>query len=155
MAMFMDDTANTSGFSLDAIDTPQSRRVESTIVVELRGSPRIEVSFPVEVQPRTGQPVLAMITNISRSGLRAEGDRNLVETLFNGEVLLKDHVPVMALFRFTVPGADGNDVTVEVHGRTVYARLDSGHYQVGVQFIEFSAGREALNGYLASRGIHQ
>jgi hypothetical protein len=153
--MFMDDTAKTSCFSLDAIDTPQSRRVESTTRVELRGSPRIEVSFPVEIQPRTGQPVLAMITNISRSGLRAEGGLNLVETLFDGEVRLKDHVPVTALFRFMLPDADGNDVTVEVHGRSVYARLDSGRYQVGVQFIEFGTGREALNGYLASRGVHQ
>ena len=29
MAMFRDDTANISGFSLDSIDTPQSRRVDS------------------------------------------------------------------------------------------------------------------------------
>lgn len=155
MAMFKDDTANFSDFSLDTVDTPQSRRVESTVLVDLRGSPRVEVSFPVEVRPRTGQSVLAMITNISRTGLRAEGDLNLIDALFNGEVRLQDHVSVTALFRFTVPSADGSDAMVEVLGRTVYARRDSGRYQVGVQFLEFGSGRAALIEYLASRGVHQ
>ena len=155
MAMFRDEPANNSGFSIDAVDTPQSRRVESTVRVELRGSPRIEVTLPVEIRPRTGQPELAMITNISRTGLRVESNQSLVDMLFGGEVRLQDHVSVMALFRFTVPAADGEDLLVEVHGRTIYARLDGGRYQVGVQFIEFSSGRAALYDYLASRGVHQ
>ena len=154
MAMFKDDDASSS-FSLDSIDTPQSRRVESTVLVDLRGSPRIEVGFPVQVTPHSGLPVLAMITNISRTGLRAEGDRNLVVALFNGEVRLKDHQSVLARFGFTVPTADGSDVPVEVYGRTVYARLDNGRYQVGVQFSEFACGRDTLIEYLASRGVHQ
>ena len=154
MAIFRDDEA-TSSFSIDTIDTPQSRRVESTMLVELRGSPRVEVSFPVKVTPQSGLAVLAMITNISRTGLRAEGDRNLVVALFNGEVRLKDHQSVIARFGFTVPTADGDDAPVEVYGRTVYAHLDSGRYQVGVQFSEFACGREALIDYLASRGVHQ
>ncbi|MDX1698828.1 MAG: PilZ domain-containing protein [Thiohalobacterales bacterium] len=151
MAMFRDDNAD---FSMDSIDTPQSRRVRNTVVVELRGSPRVEVTFPVEIRPRSGEPLLAMITNISRTGLRAEGNRNLVDALFDGEVRLEDHESVVALFSFTVPAADDRDLFVEVHGRTVYARKDSGSYQVGVQFIEFSSGREALFDYLASRGVH-
>jgi hypothetical protein len=81
--------------------------------------------------------------------------RNLVETLFADGVRLKDHTSVMALFRFTLPGADGNDVTVEVHGRSGYVRLDNGRYQFGVQFIEFSVEREVLNEYIASGRIHQ
>ena len=88
MAIFRDDEA-TSSFSIDTIDTPQSRRVESSVLVDLRGSPRIEVSFPVQVTPHSGPAVLGMITNISRTGLRAEGDRNLVEALFDGEVRLE------------------------------------------------------------------
>ena len=154
MAMFKDDDASSS-FSLDSIDTPQSRRVESTVLVDLRGSPRIEVSFPVQVTPHSGLPVLAMITNISRTGLRAEGDRKLVETLFDGEVRLEDHHSIIARFGFTVPVADGSDASIEVYGRTVYARLDNGRYQVGVQFSEFACGRAALIDYLASRGVHQ
>ncbi len=154
MAIFRDDEA-TSSFSIDTIDTPQSRRVESSVLVDLRGSPRIEVSLPVKVTPHSGPQALAMITNISRTGLRAEGDRKLIEILSDGEVHLEDHQSVIARFGFTVPVADGSDAPVEVYGRTVYARLDNGRYQVGVQFSEFACGREALIAYLASRGVHQ
>jgi hypothetical protein len=59
------------------------------------------ISTPVEIHPRTGLPVPAMITKSSRTGLSAVGDQNLVETQFAGGVRLKDHTSVMALFRFT------------------------------------------------------
>lgn len=153
MAMFMDDTG--SNFSLDAIDTPQSRRVDSTVLVDLRGSPRIEVSFPAEVRSFGKQEVLAMITNISRTGLRAEGCRQMVESLFGGDVLNENHEPVIARFSLEVLDSDGSERSIVVRGRTVYARQDNGRFQVGVEFLEFEEGRDVLLDYLASRGIHK
>ena len=153
MAMFMDDTG--TDYSLDSIDTPQSRRVESTVLVDLRGSPRIESSFPAEVRPYGKPAVLAMVTNISRSGLRAEGCRELIDTLFDGKVQLENHEHVMARFSLEVLDADGNAQQVVVQGRTVYARPDNGRFQVGVEFIEFEQGRDVLFDYLASRGVRK
>lgn len=155
MAMLKDETGTGTAFSLDSLDTPQSQRVESTVLVDLRRSPRIAVSFPAAIHLKDGRHVLAMITNISRSGLRVEGSSELVDTLFGGEILLDNHDSVLAEFRFTMPGADGGDMPVVVWGRTVYARQDSGGYQVGVEFRNFSGGRDALFDYLASRGVHQ
>ena len=151
MAMFTDDTG--AFFSMDTIDTPQSRRVDSTFLVDLRGSPRIEVSFPAEVCRRGRPSFLAMVTNISRTGLRVEGCREMIESLFSGEVRLDDHEPVIARFRLEVFDADGNEHVVSVRGRTVYARSDNGRYQVGVQFVEFEEGRDVLFDYLASQGV--
>ena len=153
MAMFMDETG--AGYSLDAIDTPQSRRVESTVLVDLRGSPRVESSFPAEVQPYGKPAVLVMVTNISRSGLRAEGCWELIDTLFDGKVRLDNHEHVVARFSLEVMDADGNVQQVVVQGRTVYARPDNGRFQVGVEFIEFEKGRDVLFDYLASRGVRK
>ena len=153
MAMFMDETG--TGYSLDAIDTPQSRRVESTVLVDLRGSPRVESSFPAEVQAYGKPAVLVMVTNISRSGLRAEGCRELIDTLFDGKVRLENHEHVVARFSLEVMDADGNVQQVVVQGRTVYARPDNGRFQVGVEFIEFEKGRDVQFDYLASRGVRK
>ena len=151
MAMYMDDTG--ANFSLDAIDTPQSRRVESTLLVDLRGSPRIEVSFPAEVRSKNSADTLVMITNISRTGLRAEGCRQMVESLFDGEVKTENHDPVIARFRIEVLDEDGSERAIVVLGKTVYARPDNGRFQVGVEFIEFEEGKDVLFDYLASQGI--
>lgn len=151
MAMFMDD--NGADYSLDAIDTPQSRRVESSFVVDLRGSPRVEVSFPAEVHTHDADDILVMITNISRTGLRAEGCRQMLIALFGSDVNLDGHTPVVARFCLEVLDADGSERTVVVRGRTVYIRPDNGRFQVGVEFIEFEEGGDVLFDYLASRGV--
>ena len=151
MAMFMDDTG--ADFSLDAIDTPQSRRVESSILVDLRGSPRVEVSFPAEVHTHDADNILAMITNISRTGLRAEGCRQMLIGLFGSDVNLDGHTPVVARFFLEVLDADGSERTVVLRGRTVYIRPNNGRFQVGVEFIEIEEGGDVLFDYLASRGV--
>ena len=151
MAMFMDDTG--AEFSMDTIDTPQSRRVESSFLVDLRGSPRVEVSFPVEVHTHNADPVLAMITNISRTGLRAEGSQQMLIALFGSEVNLDGHTPVVARFLMEVLDDDGSERTVVALGRTVYIRPNNGRFQVGVEFINIEEGGEVLFDYLASRGV--
>ena len=153
MAMFMED--NGANYSLDAIDTPQSRRVGSSYLVELRGSPRVEVSFPAEVHTHDSGDILVMITNISRSGLRAEGGRQMIVALFGNDVNMDGHTPVVARFCIEMPDADGGERTVNVRGRTVYIRPDNGRFQVGVQFIDFEEGRDVLFDYLASRGVRK
>jgi len=155
MAMFGDEAGSGSAFSLDTVDTPQSRRVASTTLVDLRGSPRIEVSLPVEIFLEGRERLLAMITNISRSGLRVEAGSKLVESLFAGVILHDEHISTRAQFRFMLPDAVGGDRTVVVWGRTVYARQDGGGYQVGVEFLNFTDGRDTLFDFLASRGVHQ
>lgn len=151
MALFMDD--NGADYSLDAIDTPQSRRVESSTLVDLRGSPRVEVSFPAAVHTHDADNILAMITNISRTGLRAEGCRQMLIGLFGSDVNLDGHTPVVARFFLEVLDADGSERTVVVRGRTVYIRPDNGRFQVGVEFIEIEEGGDVLFDYLASRGV--
>ena len=155
MPMFKDDTGTDSLFSLDEIDTPQSRRVDSTILVDLRRSPRVAVSIPVEISLQGERRILAMVTNLSSSGLRLEGGVSLVDALFDGDVLQDDHKSTRAEFRFQVPDDAGSDAAVVVQGRTVYARRDDGSYQVGVEFKGFSQGRDALHAYLTSRGARQ
>lgn len=155
MEVFDDESGTGREFLLDTVDTPQSRRVESTLLVDLRGSPRIEVSLPVEIFPQVGERILAMVTNLSRTGLQVEADSKLVGSLFAGRVLQDKHISALARFSFRVPDATGGDSPVEVWGRTVYARQDGGGYKVGVEIRNFSSGHDALFDYLASRGIHQ
>jgi len=153
MAMFMDDTG--ADFSMDTIDTPQSLRVESSVLVDLRGSPRVEVSFPAEVHMHDADNILVMITNISRTGLRAEGCRQMLIALFGNDVNLDGHKPVVARFFLEVLDADGSERTVVVRGRTVYIRPDNGRFQVGVEFIDIEEGGDVLFDYLASRGVRK
>ena len=71
-----------SGFMFETLETPQSNRVESSFLIDLRRHPRFDTHFPAEAFADSGEHIYLTITNISRAGLRLEGRRQTVDALF-------------------------------------------------------------------------
>ncbi len=71
-----------SNLVFEPFETPQTDRVESSFLIDLRGQPRFDANFPGEAFAESGEHVYVTITNISLSGLRLDGSRQTVGTLF-------------------------------------------------------------------------
>jgi hypothetical protein len=152
MTNHSDDSDAFGNFSLETIDTAQSDRVSSSRVIDLRRHPRIDTWFPGSMISEDGK-VDGFITNLSRSGLRFEGDKELPELLMKGAAHNADHSSVMVEIRFYVPAQDAADRPIVVQARTVYV-IDNGdgNYMCGIEFKTFAEGEQALVDYLHSRG---
>lgn len=145
-------TDNYSDYSLEPLSTPHRRRVESTLLVELRRHPRFASRFPARALNARGEGVDVLVTNISLSGLRLEGDLALIQTLWPGLERLNDHVPVELQVAFVLPASEGRPVSVRAHCRTAYARAEGeASYQIGMMITAFDEGRDAYTAYIQNR----
>lgn len=152
MAFNLKPTERYNDFSLEPLNTPHRRRVESTFLVELRRHPRFDTRFPATVLTASGESVDVQVTNISLSGMRLEGDRHMIESLLPGLERLDRHTPVSLQVSFVKPGPAGQPVGVRTRCQTVYARAEGEHrYQIGVMITAFDTGRDAYAEYILKR----
>ena len=139
----------------EALETPQSDRVESTFVIDLRRHARFDTNFPGETFADNSEHVHVTITNLSLSGLRMEGRRETIGALLGD---LNDRSPdtdshAALEVHFSVPPESDHLDPVKVHCRTIYTRCaGKDTYQIGVKFVTFEEGRATLAEYLSYRG---
>jgi len=139
----------------EALETPQSDRVESTFVIDLRRHPRFDTNFPGETFAENGEHVHVTITNLSLSGLQMEARRETIDALLgdlNGRAPDADSHTALEV-HFSVPTESDQLDPMKVHCRTIYTRCaEKDTYQIGVKFVSFEEGRAALAEYLSYRG---
>ena len=140
-----------SGFIFETLDTPQSDRVQSAFLIDLRRYPRFDTHFPGEIFAKSGEHVYVTITNVSQSGLRLEGRRQAVGALLaNLNRRASDtnfHNSLEA--HFSVPTHSHRLVPVRVHCKIVYTRrAEKDISQIGMKFVTVEEGRAALAEYL-------
>lgn len=138
----------------ETLESPQTDRVESTFLIDLRGQPRFDTHFPGEMFAGNGEHVYVTITNVSLSGLRLEGRRETVDALLDN---LHRRTPNMGSHtslnvHFLVPNDSEEFVPVKVHCKALYTRrAERDTYQIGMKFVTFEEGRAALAEYLSYR----
>jgi len=136
----------------EIIETPSSQFAESTFLIDLRRKPRYDTHLPAEAIAVSGEKVLGIITNISQSGLRLEGLHQMVNTLIPDFNYWDKHLPVTFDVCFRIPESSCHSNEVRIKSRTVYTKqTEEDIYQIGVQFIAFDEGSDALADYLAAR----
>ena len=141
-----------SGVIIETLETPHSRLVASTTLVDLRRKPRYDTQFPGEAISANGNRAYVTITNLSLSGLRFEGAEQNLATLLPITSPGGEHHPVALTVCFAVPGLPEKPGDIEVRCKTAYGhRGKHGNCQVGVQFTTFDEGRKALADYIAFR----
>lgn len=151
MSEFTDATTGPGHYTLETLDTAQGDRNRSSFVIDLRRSPRVDTRFPASLVSERGT-VQGLVTNLSRTGLRFEGDRTLSELLLAGIGRQDDQGPVLVEISFGIPDAGAGTSPVIVQARTVYLiHNDADIYQCGVEFREFAAGETLLEDYLHQR----
>ena len=139
-------------FLFEPLDTHYSHLAEATVLIDLRRHPRFDTQFPAEAMPENGQIVSATITNISRSGLRLEGNRKMLDALFPDFSRQTTHTPTSLQVHFTVPGGSDCQLAVKAQCKSAYIRHEiQDTWQIGMAFTEFNAGEEALIEYLLLR----
>lgn len=146
-----DATENRSDFLLEPLDTPQRQRSESSHLIDLRKQPRFDTQLPAEAVAERRKSVYVFITNISLSGMRLEGSRQMLTALFR-EDPLSGHTPSIVRVSFALPDETSQPAPVKVHCRSVYVRRDrKDTYQIGMEIVEFDEGKAAFTAYLAQR----
>jgi hypothetical protein len=147
-----DKKGSNRSFLFEQLDTHYSHLVEATVLIDLRRHPRFDTQFPAEAISENGRTTLVTITNISRSGLRLEGSRKMLDALFPDFSLQTRHSPTSLQVDFAVPGGSDRHLAVKVQCKSVYIRHEKKDaWQIGMTFIEFNAGCEALTKYLLLR----
>lgn len=150
----MTSDRDTFGFHMEIIETPFSRLVESTTLVDLRKQPRHDTQIPAEAIAESGEKVLGIITNISQSGLRLEGLHQMVNTLLPDFNHRDKHLPVTFEVYFTIPESSCHSNEVRIKCSTAYTKPTTQNiYQIGVKFVAFEEGSDALADYLTARAI--
>lgn len=146
------DRDDTFDVHSEIIETPSSQFVGSTALIDLRRKPRYDTHLPAEAIAVSGEKVLGIITNISQSGLRLEGIRQMVNTLIPDFNYWDKHLPVTFGVNFTIPMSSCHSKEVRIKCRTVYTKQTTEDiYQIGVQFVTFDEGSGAFDDYLVDR----
>jgi len=147
-----DKKGSNRSFLFEPLDTHYSHLVEATVLIDLRRHPRFDTRFPAEAISENGRRTFATITNISRSGLRLEGSRKMLDALFPDFSLQTRHTPTSLQVEFAVSGGSDCHLAVKVQCKSVYIRHEKKDaWQIGMTFKEFNAGDEALTNYLLLR----
>lgn len=142
---------------METVETPQSRLVSSTMLVDLRKTPRFDTGFSGEAINWAGDRVEVTISNLSLSGLRFDLPGQALAVLMPSVVFPEDlHDPAALSLSFAVHGLTDHWGDVAVRCESVYVRRgDRGDCQVGVQFKKFEEGRATLAAYIAFREASQ
>ena len=144
--------ASNRSFLFEPLDTHYSHLAKATVIIDLRRHPRFDTRFPAEATSENGQTIHATITNISRSGLRLEGTRKMLDALLPDFSLQTAYTPASLQVDFAVPDGLDRHLAVKVQCKTAYVRherMDA--WQIGMAFTEFNAGDKALSDYLLLR----
>ncbi|NNG13194.1 MAG: PilZ domain-containing protein [Halobacteria archaeon] len=137
---------------MEPLSTPHRRRVESTYLVDLRRHPRFDTRLPARACSASGVGVDAVITNISLSGLRLEGDLQMIQTLLPGLERQDQHAPTPLQLAFVLSDDTVRPTGVTVRCQTVYARSEGDdNYQIGMMITAFDEGRDAYAEYILTR----
>jgi len=147
-----DKKVSNRSFLFEPLDTHYSHLAEATVLIDLRRHPRFDTQFPAEAISENGRKTFATITDISRSGLRLEGTRKMLEALFPDFSLQTGHTPTSLQVDFAVPGDSDRHLAVKVQCKSVYIRHEKKDaWQIGMTFKEINVGSEALTKYLLLR----
>jgi len=137
---------------LESLETPHSHRVESTFLIDLRRDPRFDTQFPGEAVAPGGEKAHVVISNVSLSGLQLEGSQEMLGAVLANPDGPTPRAPISLQVSFSLPSDWDQLAAVQVQCRTVYTRrANKDTYQVGMEFLTFDEGREALTEYLLSR----
>jgi len=148
-----DAVENNSEALLEPLETHYSHLAEATVLIDLRSHPRFDTRFPAEATAGSGCKTGAIITNLSRSGLRLEGSRKMIDHLFPDFNRQTGHTPTPLRVVFAVPGESDSHFGVKVRCNSAYIRQEKKDtWQIGMAFTSFDAGEEALVKYLLLRG---
>ncbi|MGB5717854.1 MAG: PilZ domain-containing protein [Gammaproteobacteria bacterium] len=138
---------------LEPLETHYSHLADASVLVDLRKHPRFDTRFPAEVVSASGRKTHATITNLSRSGLRLEGGRKMLDDLFPDFNRQAGHTTSPLQVSFVIPDGSDNHLSVMVQCKSAYIRREKMHsWQIGVSFTAIDAGKEALTKYLLLRG---
>lgn len=137
---------------LEPLDSHYTHLTDATVLVDLRKHPRFDTQFPAEAIAVNGNRTRATITNLSRTGLRLEGDRQMLDTLFPGYRRQTGHAPTSLQISFSVPAGADRHLPVKAQCRLVYIRqATDDNWQIGMAFSNISNGNTALTEYLLLR----
>lgn len=137
---------------LEPLDSHYSHLADASVLVDLRKHPRFDTQFPAEVIAVYGHRTRASITNLSRTGLRLEGDRQMLKTLFPGYSMETGHAPTSLQVSFSVPAGPDHHHPVKARCRSVYIRqAGEDNWQIGMAFNDIATGSTALIEYLLHR----
>ncbi len=150
---FKRDTSQlTSQLQMESMDTADSRRTNSTTLVDLRNKPRYNTQLPGEAISEKGDRAYVLITNISLSGLRLEGSGQRLVSLLPKINQNGPHTPATLTVCFSVPGPFDQTSDIKVDCRTVYfIREESYSYKIGMKFTAFDKGEDLLENYISAR----
>jgi len=152
MPLDPDTDESDDDFLFEPLDTHYSHLAAARVLVDLRKHPRYDTGFPAEAISETGSKTLATITNLSRSGLRLEGNRQMLDALFPGYNRQTGHTPAPLQIDFAVPDRADSHHVVKVQCKSVFIRQEkTDTWQIGIRITEFCEGREALMAYLLHR----
>jgi len=153
MSFNPDTDGNDSDCLLEPLETHYSHLAEATVLLDLRSHPRFDTRFPAEAISGNGRKTRATITNLSRSGLRLECTRKMIDDLFPDFNRQAGHTPSPLQVAFVIPDGSDNHLSVKVQCKSAYIRrekMDS--WQIGMAITAIDAGNEALTKYLLLRG---
>lgn len=124
-----------------------------TASAEKRRHPRFETHILAEARNEAGEIAIGLITDLSFSGLRLEGSRQMLDTLLPNVTRENQHIPAPVQIHFELPGQHSLNATAVLKGGATYTRRKAqGTYQVGMHFIDILEGIQALSDYLSERG---
>ncbi len=152
----MTDIRDTDGLEgnclFEPLETHYSHLTETKVLVDLRRHPRFDTQFSAEAIAEKGQKTAVTISNISRSGLRLDGDQYVLDALFPDFIRKTRYIPTNLQVRFSVPNTAGRHRNVRVQCKSVYIRREKQDvWQIGLKFVGFDEGEEALAEYLSCR----
>ena len=152
MPVKQDTDANDSDYRFEALETHYSQLADAAVLIDLRSHPRFDSQFPAEAISGNGRKTLATITNLSRSGLRLEGNRKMLDDLFPGFCRQIGHTPTPLQVDFSVPDGSNRHLAIKVQCRSAYILQEKKDtWQIGMAFTGFDAGEAALTKYLLLR----
>lgn len=142
----------TNKLQMESIDTSDSRRNDSTTLVELRKKPRFNTQLPGEAISEKEDRAYVLITNISRSGLRLEGSGQRLVSLLPKINQSGPHTPATLEVCFSVPGPLSQSSDIKVECQTVYVIPEPRYsYKIGMKFTAFVKGEEVFENYISAR----
>jgi PilZ domain len=128
--------------------------IEITSVAESRRHSRVDESILAEVTTEKEESAIAMIVDISFSGLRLEVGSTAFETHFSGSDNEAKNIPRSVQVEFIIPGKSIHNASTRIRCNTVsLIETDDSLYQIGLEFVEIEKGATELAEYLISRGL--
>ncbi len=152
MTESQDTDGHTGNCLFEPLETHYSHLTETKVLVDLRRHPRFDTQFSAEAIAESGHRTAVAITNISRSGLRLDADRYVLDALFPDFIRKTRYTPTTLQVHYSVPDGTGSHRRVNVQCKSVYIRREKQDvWQIGMKFVDFDEGEEALIQYLTQR----